>query len=273
MSAGEKELVAPGGEMMIEFIGRKLSRIILTILALSLALPLAIFIIIVAVHQARDIIAEMALFGDEIFYTVYGGIEYPMSVGDSDAVRRQLLQMSSKIANIQIYIADLNQKIIYATEADMIGKRMDDSIYDQAVWQDLITQPPPGEALKRSFEEKIEGRRYLNMVRLVKNQEKCHQCHGAEKEILGSMVVRMGTEKTYAKIIAHMRHYFFAALLGIIVIISISYLLLSWLVIKPVKRLSRNLQELPQQIDEGKYEARIVNRREDEIAAGAICQE
>ena len=154
---------------MIDFIGRKLSRVILTILAISLALPLAVFIIIIALHQARDVIAEMTLFGDELFYTVYGGIEYPMSEGDSDAVRRQLLQISSKIDNVQIYIADLDQKIIYATMADMIGERIDDSVYDQSVWRDLISLPTADETLKRSFEEKINGRRYLTMVHLVKN--------------------------------------------------------------------------------------------------------
>ena len=230
---------------MIDFIGRKLSRVILTILAISLALPLAVFIIIIALHQARDVIAEMTLFGDELFYTVYGGIEYPMSEGDSDAVRRQLLQISSKIDNVQIYIADLDQKIIYATMADMIGERIDDSVYDQSVWRDLISLPTADETLKRSFEEKINGRRYLTMVHLVKNQAKCHRCHGAEQEVLGSMVVRMATDRTYANIYAHMGQYFSAALLGIAAIITISYLLLSWLVIKPVNRLSRELQELP----------------------------
>ena len=55
-------------------------------------------------------IEEMTLFGDELFHTVYGGIQYPMSVGDSEAVREQLLQMSSKMTDVEIYIADLTMK-------------------------------------------------------------------------------------------------------------------------------------------------------------------
>ena len=113
---------------MVRFIGKKLSRTILIALSISLALPLIIFIIITASHQATDMIDEMTLFDDELFHTVYGGIEYPMSVGDSGAVREQLLQMSSKMQNIHIYVNDLNQNVIYTTDAGMIGKKIDNSI-------------------------------------------------------------------------------------------------------------------------------------------------
>jgi len=251
--------------MMVRFIGKKLSRTILTILAFSLALPLAVFIVYTAGHQASDMIDEMTVFGDELFHTVYGGIEYPMSVGDSEAVREQLLQMSSKMQDVQIYIADLNQNVIYTTEAEMIGKRIDNSIYSQAVWKELVTQPKNGTVLKRSFEERIAGRRYLNMVRLVENQGKCHGCHGNDQAILGSMVVRMGTDRTYDNIFAHVRHNFLIGILGISAIIAISYLLLFLLVTRPVKRLAKELEELPEKIEEGEYEARRLITREDEI--------
>jgi len=230
---------------MVRFIGKKLSRTILIALSISLALPLTIFIVVIASHQATDMIDEMTLFGDELFHTVYGGIEYPMSVGDSEAVREQLLQMSGKMQNVQIYVNDLNQNVIYTTDAGMIGKKVDDSIYNQAVWKELISKPKTAEVLKRSFEEQIDGKRYLNMVRLVKNQDKCHQCHDSGQKILGSMVVRMGTDRTYANILSHVQHNFFIGILGVAAVISISYLLLFWLVTKPVKRLAKELQELP----------------------------
>jgi signal transduction histidine kinase len=251
--------------MMIRFTGKNLSRTILTILTISLAFPFFIFVIITVIHQSADIIDEMTLFGDKLFHTVYGGIEYPMSVGDSDAVRNQLLQMSSKMENVQIYINDLNQNVVYTTEAEMIGKEIDDSIYSQMVWKELISQPTTDEVLKRSFEEKIDGKRYLNMVRLVKNQEKCHQCHGASQEILGSIVVRMETDLTYSNIFSHIWHLLFIGSLGIAAIIFVSYMLLSKLVTKPVTRLATELQELPEKIEKGELEALETITRKDEI--------
>jgi signal transduction histidine kinase len=251
--------------MMVRFIGKKLNRTILIILSISLVLPLVVLIVISATHQAADMIDEMTVFGDELFHTVYGGIEYPMSVGDSEAVREQLLQMSSKMRNVQIYINDLNQNITYTTEAGMIGKVIDDSIYNQAVWKELITQPKTNNVLKRSFEEQIDGKRYLNMVRLVKNQDKCHQCHGSGQDVLGSMVVRMGTDRTYSNIFSNVKYNFIIGFLGIIAVISICYLLLFHLVTRPVKRLARELEELPDKIEEGEYEARKTIAREDEI--------
>ena len=250
---------------MVNFIRKKLSRTILTILTISLALPLVVFIVIIATHQSADMIDEMTLFGDELFHSVYGGIEYPMSVGDSEAIREQLLQMSSKMQNVHIYISDLNQNVTYTTDGGMIGKKIDDSIYNQAVWKELISQPTTGKILKRSFEEQIGGKRYLNMVRLVKNQNKCHQCHDADQDILGSMVIRMGTDRTYSNIFSHVQHNFIIGLLGIAGIISVSYLFLFLLVTKPVKRLAKELQELPEKIEKGEFETRKTIAREDEI--------
>jgi len=210
-------------------------------------------------------ITEMTVFGDDLFHTVYGGIEYPMSVGDSDAVREQLLQMSSKMNDVQIFIANLEQKVIYATEADMIGRKIDDSIYDQSAWEELIALPSGSDELKRSFEEKIGDKRYLNTVRLIENQQRCHVCHGGEQEFLGSMVVRMGTDQVYNQINSHVRHNILIGIVGILVIIGISYMLLFILVTKPVKELARELQELPEKIEEDEYVTHKTVAREDEI--------
>ena len=249
---------------MIRFIGKKLGRTMLTVLTIALAIPLVFFVVFSAIHQASDMIEEMTLFGNDLFHTVYGGIEYPMSVGDSEAVREQLLQMSSKISNVEIYIADLKQNVTYATRKEMIGKKIDDSIYNQAVWKELVTQSGTSD-LKKSFEEKIGDKRYLNTVRLVKNQDKCHECHGTDQEILGSMVVRMGTDRTYGNIYYNLRQNFFMGVLSISVIVAFAYLLLYMLVTKPVKRLANELKELPEQMEEGEYKDRSNVSREDEI--------
>ena len=249
---------------MIRFIGKKLGRTMLTVLTIALAIPLVFFVVFSAIHQASDMIEEMTLFGNDLFHTVYGGIEYPMSVGDSEAVREQLLQMSSKMSYVEIYIADLKQNVTYATRKEMIGKKIDDSIYNQAVWKELVTQSGTSD-LKKSFEEKIGDKRYLNTVRLVKNQDKCHECHGTDQEILGSMVVRMGTDRTYGNIYYNLRQNFFMGVLSISVIVAFAYLLLYMLVTKPVKRLANELKELPEQMEEGEYKDRSNVSREDEI--------
>jgi signal transduction histidine kinase len=237
----------------------------LTVLTLALVFPLAIFIVASAAHQANDMIDEMTLFGDELFHAVYGGLQYSMSVGDREAVREQLLQMNSKMPGVEIFINDLNQNITFSTQEKMIGKKVDDSIYNQAVWKELLTKPGASGAVKRSFEEKIGGRRYLNTVRLVENKEMCHECHGSEQKNLGSMVVRIGTDRTYTNIYNHVRQYFLLGILGIGLIVIFSYLMLFLLVTKPVKRLAAELEELPEQIEGGESNKREDVKREDEI--------
>ena len=95
------------------------------------------------------------------------------------------------MTDVDIYISDLSQTVVYTTQKEMIGKKIDDSIYDQSEWAELLTQAATSKIIKKSFEEKIGNKRYLNTVRLIQNQKKCHECHGAEQEMLGSMVVRM----------------------------------------------------------------------------------
>jgi len=75
----------------------------------------------------------------------------------------------------------------------------------------------------------------------------------------------MGTDRTYENIFAHVRHNFLIGVLGISAIIAISYLLLFLLVTRPVKQLAKELEELPEKIDEGEYETRRIITREDEI--------
>jgi light-regulated signal transduction histidine kinase (bacteriophytochrome) len=79
------------------------------------------------------------------------------------------------------------------------------------------------------------------------------------------MVVRMGTDRTYANINNHVRQNFLVGVLGISVIVAFAYLLLYMLVTKPVKRLAAELEELPEQIAEGEYAAKENVTREDEI--------
>jgi len=248
---------------MIQAIKKKLSRKILTILAFALPLPMLAITYLSASFQARELIRHMTQAGDDIAQAIYGGIRYPMSVGDKDAIVKQLSDL--QMQDVEVFISNYDQEITYTTNKERIGVRIDDRIYDQAVWQQLIREPQKGTNREITFEEKINGEKYLVMVQLIFNQQECFRCHGNSQAILGSMVVRMATDRTYAAITNNVRNCLFISVLGICAITAALYVLLTGSVVRPVKNLARIMRDLPAKLAAGgKMEAPTV-RREDEI--------
>jgi signal transduction histidine kinase len=249
---------------MIQAIRKKLNRKILTILAFALPLPMLAITYLSASFQARELIKHMTLAGDDIAKAIYGGIRYPMSVGDKDAIVKQLFDM--RMEDVEVFISNYNQQITYATDKEMIGVRIDDRIYNQELWQQLIREPQKRAGREITFEEKIKGKKYLVMVQLIFNQPECTRCHGDSHDILGSMVVRMATDRTYAAITNNVRDCIFISVIGICAITIALYGLLTGSVVRPVKNLARVMRDLPAKIAAGGEMETPAVRREDEIA-------
>lgn len=250
---------------MFAAIGKNLSRKVLIILAVAIVLPLLALTFLSAFYQARDMINEMTLFGDELAHAIYGGIKYPMSKGDSVAVRNQLLDMQEKMRGIEIFICRFDQDVVYATCEDMIGEKVDNSIYNQKFWRQLLVKPETGGERKVTFEEKIGQTTYLTSVRLISNQEECHRCHGKTRDVLGSMVVKMATDRTYTNIHNHTGHIIFISIAVMAVIMAFAYAMLHHHVTLPVKQLAKKMKNLPDRIAAGEYPETIDNNNDDEI--------
>jgi signal transduction histidine kinase len=247
---------------MIQAIKKKLSRKILIILAFALPLPMLAITYLSASFQARELIKHMTQAGDDIAKAIYGGIRYPMSVGDKDAIVKQLFDM--QMEDVEVFICDYNQEITYATNKEMIGIRIDDRIYNQAVWRQLIREPRQGSGREITFEEKINGNKYLVMVQLIFNQQECTRCHRDSQDILGSMVVRMATDRTYAAITNNVRNCIFISVIGIFAITATLYGLLTVSVVRPVKNLARVMLDLPAKIAAGgKMDTPAVHRKDE----------
>ena len=78
---------------MLGFIRKRLGRTILTVLAISVALVMATEIYVRISVGVKDRIGMVTEFGKELAASTYAGIKHPMSVGDSDAIKKQLLDI------------------------------------------------------------------------------------------------------------------------------------------------------------------------------------
>jgi len=252
---------------MIQYVREKISRKVLFALTISMGLPMLIVIFLSGKNQSVDMLAQNAVFGDELAHAVYSGIRYPMSVGDSAAVRNQLLAMQEKLHAVDVYINDTDQNIVFATSEKMIGKTIDDSIYDQKYWRRLNVAPGflQDKDRKVSFEEMIFGKKYFTTVRLIQNETECYRCHGSENNVLGSMVIRMNTDKNYAAIRGHIRNNALITFVGLAVTLVFTFFMLLFLVTQPVRRLSKKMQELPEKIESGDYIPENIQAKGDEL--------
>jgi methyl-accepting chemotaxis protein len=111
----------------------------------------------------RDRIDMMALFGKELAADNYAGIKYPMSIGDSDGIEKELLDVREKTKGVEMVL---------------------------------------------------------------------------QKKVLGSMIIKMSTDRIYATIISARNRSVMITVFGIGVIIVLTYAMLTKLVSRPVESLA-----------------------------------
>jgi len=147
----------------------------------------------------------------------------------------------------------------------MLGKKVGTNLYDPALRTRLMADYREQGRLRATTEETILGNQYLNTLWLIENEEKCHRCHGAEKPLLGSMLVRVGTNRAHEAILRSTRRNLVFALLGALMICATTYWLVVKLITRPVKKLARGMRELPKTLTGEEVTTEPRSFRTDEI--------
>ena len=64
----------------------------------------------------------------ELSDSIYAGIKYPMELGDSEAIRRELSDIHEKMRDVDVFICDFDEEVIYSTDDEKLKTRLTDSI-------------------------------------------------------------------------------------------------------------------------------------------------
>lgn len=153
-------------------------------------------------------------FTENIFNKTYSGFIYPMSLGDTDAVVRELEQTGKKMQGLRIYISDLDQSIRFASDAKWRGGKLADHLTKKSTRKALQEVLERGKVPSRQFEEEIDGKDYLVTIKPLQNKapvkvsdnahsedtESCYHCHGEKRKILGAMLVAWPMEKVNSEL-------------------------------------------------------------------------
>ncbi len=246
---------------MFGFIKKRLGYKIMAAIIISASLVMGAEIYVRTSFGIKDRIELMTTAAMELASSTYAGIKHPMSIGDSEAIKKQLSEIREKTIDVEVFISDPEQLIIYSTHEDKVNTRVGDSIYNKAAQQTLVETLKTGVDPKRSFVDEVSGKRYLVTIYPILNQEGCYHCHGPYRKVLGSLITKIGAEHTYATIVAQRNRTLVLAVFGISLIITLTYFMMTKLVSRPIENLAGKAKRLA----EGDMSVSADVKTEDEI--------
>lgn len=213
----------------------------------------------------KDRLEIASTLSTELADSVYAGIKYPMEVGDGEAIKRELADMRKKMEEVDVFICDFDQEIVYSTNENKIKTKLADSILNKSVVQafseTLKSGVEPSIDPRKPFEDVDEGRKHLVVMRPILNEKDCYHCHGSSRKVLGGIVVRLDAERTYAQVVAQRNRTIIIVLLLIPIAIVLVYFLVNKLVRGPVELLAEKAKKFA----EGDTSVSVDVKNEDEI--------
>ncbi|MBI5845585.1 MAG: PAS domain-containing protein [Deltaproteobacteria bacterium] len=185
---------------------------------LATLLVVAIFMLINLLfmwHSQNKLANNLAQdFSENIFNKTYSGFIYPMSLGDTDAVVRELEQTGKKMKGLRIYISDLEQIVRFSSDAKWRGVKLTEHLSHKSTLKALEDALSRGKVPSRQFNEEIDDKDYLVTIKPLQNKapgkggesmnsedtESCFHCHGEKRKILGAMLVALPMEKVKSEV-------------------------------------------------------------------------
>jgi signal transduction histidine kinase/CheY-like chemotaxis protein len=203
----------------------------------------------------------MTMLAKEVAASTYAGIKSPMWVGDKEGVKRHLLDIKEKTKEVEVFICDFDQEIIYSTHVEKVNTKAADSIYNKNALQTLNEILKTGVEPLKSFEDVVAGKKYLVTIYPILNQQDCYHCHGSSRKVLGSMIIRVGAEQVHATVVAQLNRTIVVTAFGLSIAITLIYLMINKLVRRPVE----SLAEKATRFAEGDMSISVDVKTEDEI--------
>jgi signal transduction histidine kinase/DNA-binding response OmpR family regulator len=213
----------------------------------------------------KDRLEIAATLSTELADAVYAGIKHPMEIGDSEAIKRELSDVRDKMKDIEVFICDFNQEIVYSTHTDKVRTKLQELINNKNIsntlTESLKTGVEPHIDQRKPFEDVVAGRRQIVVMRPILNEKDCYHCHGSLRKVLGGIVVRLDAERTYTQVVAQRNRTIIIVIFLIPIAIVLVYLMVNRLVRHPVESLADKANKFA----EGDMAVRVDVKTEDEI--------
>ena len=213
--------------------------------------------------HTKDLREKTNESGLELANSIYTSIIFPMSRGDSRAIRAQLADLRQGNRDMEILLFGFDKKIVYASETKKEGTDLTQQIHEASLTTALDTMLTDGKVAETGYEEIIGGKRYFSILLPILNENRCYHCHGSSHHVLGGLVVRQLNEKIHASISALRIKNLTMGLGGALLTILLVYFLIARMVINPVKMLKNQADA----VANGDLTRRLTLKSRDELGA------
>ena len=250
---------------MIDLIKKRLGYKIM-IAMLAIILMVLLVEIYMRIHfGTRDRLEIATSVSLELADSIYAGIKNPMELGDSEAIRRELSDIREKMKDVEVFICDFDEEVVYSTHPEKLRTKLSGSIKNPSIARTLAETLRSG--MEPTFqpgtplEDIVNNRRQLMVIRPILNEKDCYHCHGSSRKVLGGIVVRLDAERTYAQVIAQRNR----TIMIVVILIPIAIILVYLMVNKLVRRPVESLAEKAKRFAEGDMSVVVDVKTDDEI--------
>ena len=246
---------------MFGFISKSFANKIMATVIISISLVMIAEIVLRIYFGTRDRIGLVTTLTEDISESIYSGIEYPMSVGNNEAVKKVLSDVRTKMGNIEAWICDFDQEIIWSTHEDKVNTQVSDSIFDQIALSALSDTLSSGVTPEESFQVVLGGRDVLITIHPILNSEDCYHCHGSSRKVIGGMLIGTDLQHAFKTVDAARNRTLIISFIGISAIIALIYAIVTRFIRHPVEELAEKVKKFA----EGDMSVAVDVRTEDEI--------
>ncbi len=206
---------------------------------------------------------QVAHFSDHLQENIYSAIRFPMSIGDEKTIREQMKDIKEHIDDVQVYILDFRREISYASEEERINSSMEKYLDGNESLKALAETLTTGKAPDTSFPDMENENPFLVTIKPILNESSCRHCHGANKKVLGAIVIKQHVGNVLAAIHQTRNRlvvYFATALIGLVTFINFFF---SRLVSQRIRLLGKKTG----QVAAGNVTVKVIDDHQDSIGA------
>jgi methyl-accepting chemotaxis protein len=186
-------------------------------------------------ESALNLVAESS---QSLLENTYSAIKYPMSIGDSKTVEKQLIDIRDHMEGVEVYISDFAKRLTYASEEGRTRTDVTHYLWKEETREALADALGTGLSPKQSFAEIRDEEAFLVTIKPLLNEGPCHHCHGRSRKVLGAMVVKHPVKEVYASLGAARNRLIIFSVVEIIGIILVINFLFNRLVTRRIKSLA-----------------------------------
>ncbi len=200
---------------------------------------------------------------------VYNGLLSPMTIGDSQTIRQQMADFKENLKGVEVLVYGFDGKVACASDKAKTHKSLAQLVGSQELKKSLARLTGPKAPSAAEFREELKGRRFLTIMRSMRNQKRCHHCHGSSRQVLGGIMVRLDIEDNLQALAASVYRNIALGVGGGVITIGFLFLLIARLVVGPLRRIISVLRDSSESVAAASQETASLS---EHLAGGAAQQ-